>query len=107
MEITANKIYHSETYEDSIAFLEQCDKQGITWGAGGKATKDSRWYDHECQTCYRVYKKGDSLRIILSSMDFYVGNDYFESYEIITYSSMTIEDIVAIDTAWKELMQIK
>ena len=54
MEITANKIYHCETYEDAIAFLEQCDKQGITWGAGGKATKDSRWYDHECQTCYRV-----------------------------------------------------
>ena len=107
MEIEVNKIYHCETYEDAIAFLKQCDEQGITWGTRRKASEDSRWYDHKTKTCYRVYERSDSIHIILGDIDYYTTSEDFIGYEIKRYSQISDEELAAIDTAWKDLMKIK
>lgn len=51
--IEAGKIYLCETIEDAKGFLKQCDKQGIKWCDGTKASDEIN-YSYDEGTCYHV-----------------------------------------------------
>ena len=43
---------HCKTEEEANNFLEQADKQKITWHSGEKANSKNYWYDEKQNTCY-------------------------------------------------------
>ena len=47
-----NIAVHCKTVEEANNFLEQADKQNITWHSGEKANSKNYWYDEEQNTCY-------------------------------------------------------
>lgn len=103
MKIEAEKIYWCKTIEDAQAFLKECDKQGIAWIDNTKAS-DITNYDYDNETCYHTNDMGKGrIALTYGSRDDYSDDDY----EIEVYTHITEEELKAIDTGWKALMQIK
>ena len=101
--IEAGQIYLCETIEDAKGFLKQCDKQGIKWCDGTKASDEIN-YSYDEDTCYHVnssFNREPNLT--------YAHRETYEDdgYEITVYVAITDEEIAAIDFEWKKLMQIK
>ncbi len=104
MIIEAERIYWCKTIEDARAFLKECDKQGITWTGGTKAS-DMVNYDYPGETCYHTNDIGNG-KIVLTygSRAGYADNT---DYKVEVYTHITEEELKAIDDGWKALMQIK
>lgn len=104
IKIEVDTVYLCRTIEDAEGFLAECDKQGICWCDGIKASEAVN-YDYGEDTCYRVNSNLDGKPYLT-----YDSRDYYEDEcdeEIVVYIFMTDEDRAAIDTAWKEMMQIE
>ena len=63
---------HCKTRDEATAFLKECDRQGITWYGGEKATKLDFYSDYKEKTCYHPHCKFISF----SGLDYFIENGY-------------------------------
>ena len=74
---------HCKTEEEANNFLEQADKQNITWGNLGRTTNCNCWIRYEENTCYDF----DDLLFFEEGMCF-ADKEYYKNkgYKIIEWS---------------------
>lgn len=75
---------HCDTEEKANAFLQKCEKLGILWCSGEKATNRNNWQEYKEQTYYEI-TFGD---IAYGCLEDFSQNNY--GFEIIDFSKLEI-----------------
>lgn len=55
--INMNIVVHCSTEKEAKQFLLLCENADMTWFDGERATNNTRWYQYQESTCYRIVNK--------------------------------------------------